>query len=308
MKGRLAALLLTAALTLALVDAGVLLLFRDAGLTARPVAVTRLADVATRPDPAAATLLGPELRGGDPVMLMRRVMDLVSRTGADPSDRLADVYRQARAGGGLLCAGMARLYFNALAVNGYRARMVELRRSALDPLDTHTLVEVREGGAWHMYDPTFNVAYARDGRPLGAEEVQRAFRDGSYATIHPVFFGRVRYPARVETYYMSWLPLFANVYVLDGAQPARVLGLPPLRYWFGPRFYYSTATGLSTAHLRVVAALYFGFVGLVPVLVIALAAAAALLLLMDRLSRRHGVAAQPEEPIETHAPVLAGVR
>ena len=124
MRRRLATVLVTAALVLAAVDVGVLRILLSAGLTARPVAVARLADVATRPDPAAAATLGPELRGGDPVELMRRVMNMVPRAEADPGDRLADLYARARAGGGLLCAGMARLYFNALAVNGYRARLV----------------------------------------------------------------------------------------------------------------------------------------------------------------------------------------
>ncbi len=308
MTRRLAALLLAAALTLALVDAGGLLLLRRAGVTARPVPVARLADVGTRPDPAAAALLGPELRGGSPVELMRRVMDLVPKAGPDPSDRLADVYRQARAGGGLLCAGMARLYFNALAVNGYRARIVELRRDALDPYDTHTLVEVEEDGAWHAYDPTFNVAYARGARRLAAEEVQAALKDGSYATIQPVFFGEVRYPARLERYYTSWLPLFNNVYVLDGAQPGRVRGLPPLRYWLGPRFYYSTTSGLSTTHLRLLGGLYFALVGLLPTLILALAMSAALLLALDARARRRGGAPRAPRTAQERRPLLLGVR
>ena len=151
------------------------------------------------------------------------------------------------------------------------------------------MVEVFQAGAWHIYDPTFNVTYESAGRRLSAEEVQRTFRDGTYASVQPVFLGGVRYPARVSTYYMSWLPLFDNVYVEDGRQSGRLLGLPPLRYWFGPRFYYSGTTGLSTAHIAVLGRLYFLFVGLLPSLVIVLGLGACLLLALEMRARRAAI-------------------
>jgi hypothetical protein len=281
MKTKLAMVLLGGALSLALVDIGGLLLLREGGITARLVATARLDAIETAADPAAARILGGELRGSNPVDLMQRVMNMVPRVGPDLGDRLVNVYRQR--GGGLLCAGMARIYFNALVVNGWRARIVDLRKSALDPWDSHMVVD--QAGAWHIYDPTFNVAYARAGRFLGVEEIQRSLRDGSYGSIRPVFFGDVRYPARIDAYYLNWLPLFNDAFVEDGHQPGRLRGLPPLRYWLGPRSYYSTATGLSMAHLRLIGRLYFAFVALLPSLVLGLGVLGVVLLCWARRSR-----------------------
>ncbi len=285
MKRQLAWALFGAAVAVAAVDVVGLDLLLSAGMTVRPIGVADLDRVETGWDAQAAQVLAPELKGGDPEALLARVMNLVPRVGPGPLNGVDRIYAHVKRGGGLLCAGMSELYFNALRLNGYRARIVAMRRSLFNPSDTHTSVEVFVDGAWRLYDPTFHVAYRMNGRYLDAEQIREVLHHGDYRAIEPVFLGEVRYPARLGTYYMNWLPLYNHVWVED-ARPHRFLQLPPLRYWFGPVGYYATGGGVSAAGMRFFAAFYAVFVAVLPLLAAALALGAAVAWLVGRRDSR----------------------
>ncbi|HSB80864.1 MAG TPA: hypothetical protein VLM91_18940, partial [Candidatus Methylomirabilis sp.] len=126
-------------------------------------------------------------------------------------------------------------------------------------------VEVLVGGRWVIADPTFHVGFEKGGELVGAQAIAVSLQDGSYAGIRPRFYGPVKYPARLETYYLHWLPLFGNVFVPD-ANSRRSLWrrMPPFRYWYGPRMYFQRMRTLSYEHLRFQDRLYFTLIVLVP--------------------------------------------
>lgn len=236
------------------------------GLAVRMIAVERLADAAPRRfDPQEATRVAQEFSARDPVALLREVMNGVPRVGPDPRGGITQFREHVKAGEGLVCFGMAHLYAAAAHGNGLQSRIVGLSRNLGDRYDAHTTVEVRQGGRWVLFDPTFNVSFRRNGVLLGAEDIQRALLEGTHQSIVPVFYGPVKYPARLETYYMHWLSLFNNVFVLDvgGTGLAK---LPPLRYWFGPRIFVQTSPGHPNEHIRFWDGLYLWSTAILPLL------------------------------------------
>lgn len=246
------------------------------GVAVRLIVVERLADVVPQPFGAQdADLLAREFPGRDPAELLRAVMNGVTRVGPDPRGGVRQFLEHAKAGGGLVCFGMAHLYAAAAQGNGLQARTIALSRNLGDRYDAHTTVEVRHEGRWVLFDPTFNVSFARDGILLGAEEIQKAFLDGTFPAIAPVFYGPVRYPARLEAGSLPWLPLFNNVFVLD-AQRGVLAKLPPLRYWLGPRIYVKALPGHPNEHVRFVNTLYWASSAFLPLLGLAMLVLSAL--------------------------------
>ncbi len=220
------------------------------GLVVRLIAVERLADVVPRPFGLQdSTRVAQEFSERDPVALLRAVMNGVTRVGPDPRGSARDLLAHVKAGEGLVCFGMAHLYAAAAQGNGLQARIVGLSRNLGDRYDAHTTVEVRQDGRWVLFDPTFNVSFSRNGILLGAEEIQRALLEGTHQTIVPIFYGPVKYPARLETYYMDWLSLFNNVFVLDAGEGG-LAKLPPIRYWFGPRIFIQATASHPSEHIR----------------------------------------------------------
>ncbi|MEO1994686.1 MAG: hypothetical protein ABGZ17_05365, partial [Planctomycetaceae bacterium] len=133
-----------------------------------------------------------------------------------------------------------------------------------DRYETHVVVEVQHDGHWTVYDPTFNVTYARNGRDLGADELASAVYNGQIAEVRPVFHGDVRYPARIENYYTDWRPLFNNVFIPDWSRREhRLARFPPFRYWHGPVAYYRDDLG-STSHIDAANTALFVFLVIVP--------------------------------------------
>ena len=126
-----------------------------------------------------------EFRAKEPALLLRQVMNRVERVGPDPKGGATQFLEHAKAGRGLVCFGMAHLYAAAARGNGLQARIIGLSRNLGDRYDSHTTVEVRQDGRWVIFDPTFNVSFARDGVLLGAEEIQRALLEGTFQTIAP---------------------------------------------------------------------------------------------------------------------------
>jgi len=77
----------------------------------------------------------------------------VTRVGPDPSGGVREFLAHAKAGGGLVCFGMAHLYAAAASGNGLQARIIGLSRNLGDRYDAHTTVEVRQtdGGSFRPY-------------------------------------------------------------------------------------------------------------------------------------------------------------
>jgi len=117
-----------------------------------------------------------------------------------------------------LCYGISVLYHGLMAAFGMESRIVYLasrqtvtRRSGDH---THTAVEVKLGGQWVLQDPTFNVHWELDGRPLGALDLARAFADGKAPT--PKMDGCLTAPGRsLGEYYIPYGDLLAYVEISE---------------------------------------------------------------------------------------------
>ncbi|MDW7709333.1 MAG: transglutaminase domain-containing protein [Deferrisomatales bacterium] len=222
-------------------------------------------------EPTTDVLPSP-LAGQEPTALLQSVMNSVGSVAPFKARDFERLWEHASSGGGLLCRGMADLYYHVLRRNGVEARRVSLVRNLFDPFATHQTVEVEVDGRWVILDPTFNVSFEREGLLLGAQEIKEALRRDAGAGIRPIFHGEVSYPARLAGYYTHWLPLFDNVFVQDGSSRNLFVLLPPMRYWLGPVSYYQAAES-EEPHVRLLNGLYFLVVALVPLAVISLAAA-----------------------------------
>jgi hypothetical protein len=177
------------------------------------------------------------------VFVLRWVMDHVNSAALDTSASATEAFQRAQEGQGLSCGSMTLIFAAAVRAAGYKARRVQLVRSVLNDIDTHITVEVLLNGRWVIFDPTFNTSYEKGGVLIGAQEVRQSLIDGRQELIKPLFYGEVVYPARLSAYYLNWLPLFNNLFILF---PEHGWHLPPFRYWWGPQWNYleTTANGL----------------------------------------------------------------
>jgi len=142
-----------------------------------------------------------------------------------------------------------------------------------DSNDTHVTVEVFAGGQWVIADPTFHVGFERRGALVSAQTIAQSLHDGSSAEIRPRFYGPVKYPPRLEGYYVDWRMLFNNVFVpdRDPATPGLWAKIPPFRYWWGPVMYYQKISNLSYDHLILQHRLYLTLVVLLPLTLLGIA-------------------------------------
>lgn len=155
------------------------------------------------------------------------------------SGRGYELLMHARQGGGLLCGGMSDILREALALLGVPARTIQLYESSFRRRSSHVVVEVFVTGRWRVFDPTYNVTYEGDGDVLGIAEIQERLDRAGPDSIRPEFHGKRLYPADLERDVPGWRQLFANAYVSDvGRASTPWTGLPPWRYWTGPRIYY----------------------------------------------------------------------
>lgn len=182
----------------------------------------------------------------------------------------------ARSGAGLDCRPLAEIFQHALAAQGHRSRPLRLVRSIFQDGDSHVTTEVLLNDRWVVFDPTLGVSFQLDGRLLSAAEIQKALFAGE--DVVPVFHGAVRYPVRLETYYIPWTALYNSLLLFEDAS-GWWGELPPLRYWFGPRYHYLTRDG-SAGPIAVVDGLYFATVVVGPLV--------SLLLLILALRQRLG--------------------
>lgn len=242
------------------------------------------------------------LRGTSPLALMRQVMDEVGRVGSSSATDVRGLLEHVRADGGLTCGGMATLLNYTCQLNGLQSRTISLQRHLGDRYETHVVVEVLHNGRWTVFDPTFNVTYARDGRDLGADELAAAVYNGQIAEVRPVFHGAVRYPARIENYYTDWRPLFNNVFIPDWSRRKhRLANFPPFRYWHGPVVYYRDDVG-STSHIDAANNALFVFLVIVPTLAAILSVLLALRALLAVIRTESRI---EQTPREVESPRLA---
>lgn len=174
---------------------------------------------------------------------------------------------------GTLCSGMASIFHEALALLKIKVRRISLYRNNFNIYDSHASVEIFLNGKWQIYDPTFNVSYKSLVNPshlMSAQEMKDAFVKGKFSEIKPIFYGETAYPARFETYYMHYLPLYNNVFILEQAAQSFWKKLPPFRYFFyGPRYVYQedSSSPRSCWHLGLQQNMYFVFVALLPAVI-----------------------------------------
>lgn len=254
-------------MTLGVINVYGIWLLRRHSAFARFVPVQDLQSVVPAHDPRGLELLAKEFQSSDYLQLLTQVMNSVGTCGPGPSADPLEAFRHVRFGGGLQCAGMANLYFNVLRVNGLNARQVYLSRTCFDTVDTHVTVEVLVDGKWVIADPTFHTGFEKHGKLVGAQTISESLRNGSLPEIRPKFYGPVKYPNRLESYYIPWSTLFHNVFVVDRDQPRVPLWarIPPFRYWCGPVMYYQRDPGVSPGPLRLQARLYALFIVSLPV-------------------------------------------
>jgi hypothetical protein len=155
-----------------------------------------------------------------------------------------------------LCGGMALTYIGLLqsfdipAHLSYLATDEAINRSkaasqkSAKPLDTHATVEVFLGSHWVLQDPTFNIQWELEGKPLSILELRQAFLSGQKPT--PVTNGYKLLPKRsLQEYYISYQELLGHVEISEfevlnpqtaGSRKV-VATMPP-----GPSWLYSVET------------------------------------------------------------------
>lgn len=256
--------LLFTIVVLVVIDCYGLLILKRHGITSRIVFVDNLSKIKPSyfvEDSLYWTKLFPEK---NPLVLITALMNKVSKIEAGPRGNTRELFEYAQKGDGLLCDAMARIYLTILNAKGFESRLIYLTRALGDIYDAHTTVEIKIDGHWAIYDPTFNVTFEKNGEVLGAKDIHAALLDGSYGEIKPKFHGEVSYPARLDEYYMNWLPLFNNVFVRDQSDTL-LQRLPPLRYWFGSKMYTERLPSYKYDNLRLHNTLYFFFVVVLPI-------------------------------------------
>lgn len=234
--------------------------------------------------------------------ILRWTMEQVPAIGNPGSATTArQAYELAQAGDGLSCGQMASLFEHALVARGHQARRVQLVRSLFANEDTHMTVEVLDGDRWVLYDPTFHVSFRHQERLVGAADIHDALLKGQSRQIQPVFYGEVRYPARLGDYYVHWRPLFNNVFVASDGTTAFWHRLPPFRYWLGPQWhYYNALNERPLWHANAISDFYFLFTAILP-LTILITGLALLGTLWHRLAKRPILAAPRFRPTDIEA-------
>lgn len=215
------------------------------GVFARLIAVEDLAQFETEYDEPSAREIASQINGSSEEEIRTKLMNRVKIKESDYSDSPLVLLEQSKNGRGMICGGLASIYFNALKGQGYKARMVKLLRQSVHTPDAHQTVEVWQDGGWKISDPTFNVEFWRKNRRVGAAEIQESVLTGGYGDVKYRFKGDVQYPARLDEYYMNWQPLFNNVFVMGRSVYSAkkrygifLAKVPPFRYWFGPVYFY----------------------------------------------------------------------
>lgn len=190
--------------------------------------------------------------------ILEWVMNQFARTENWAAASSWEMVEHGRAGGGLICGGLAQVFHDALIANGIPARRVLLQRNVFDIHDSHATVEVLVGGRWRVYDPTFHVSVKVDGSRIGAIGMRKRLLIGKGEGVEVEFLGDVKYPARIETYPLRYEAHFDNVYIELKRSTGFVRALPFLGPWLGPQWgYQGDDPGLSTGAQDFYRVLYY---------------------------------------------------
>lgn len=202
--------------------------------------------------------------------VLKWTMDQSSTIGDAASLSVPELLRYARSYGSMECNDMGLLFSEALTVVDIPARRIILARNIFDRYDVHSTVEAWFDGKWRIYDPTFNISPTYRGEVIGAFEARKVFLQGD-GEIAFRFYGNVKYPARLEIYYMSYRPLFNNVFVVVNEDRSFLRFFPLISYFRGDFFAYpDDKSGLSITPIVVYNDLHFLMVIVLPLSLLAL--------------------------------------
>ena len=178
-----------------------------------------------------------------------------------------EMIEHGRAGGGLICGGLAQVFHDALVANGIPARRVILWRNMFELGDTHTTVEAFIDGKWRIFDPTFHVSVKIGGERVGAFDVQQHLEKSGPKNIAIEFHGSVKYPARTETYYIDYLVLFDNVFVEVHRSLGYLRAIPLIGPLIGPQWVYpGNIREFDVSHIQFYRLLYLSTMIVLPAL------------------------------------------
>ena len=135
----------------------------------------------------------------------------------------------------LYCGHMCDILQEALVLQGFKVRQIQLFKSCFSLYDTHVVLEVLLNDQWIIIDPTFNVTYQSYGKPLGVQEIQHQLKS-DFQSVQAVPYDEQNL---IDTNYLDWRFYFNNALIWNHKSKLGILGkIPPFRWWFGPKGYY----------------------------------------------------------------------
>lgn len=164
----------------------------------------------------------------------------------DPIENLTHI----QSGGGAICSNLAIVLQHALATQHIPSRKIWLMRNLMDTRDVHVSVEVLLNGKWVILDPTFNLSFTNEkGDLLSAQEVHNALMKGEANSIRVKEYGREKYPLQLKEYYIHFLPLFNNVFVVEPNRGSFWYYLPKVGSVSSLTLYYEHSDPFSNDHI-----------------------------------------------------------
>ena len=113
----------------------------------------------------------------------------------------------------VICGGMALLYYTLLDVFGINSRLVYIADEALQ--NNHALVEVFVKGKWVIEDPTYNIHWQLNNKPLNTMELLLAYQKGEKPVADtdglPLLPDRVT----IEQYPVHYKEMLAHILIQD---------------------------------------------------------------------------------------------
>lgn len=155
------------------------------------------------------------------------VMNQIPKVESQSAKSSWEMVEIGRTGGGLICGGMAQIFKDALLAQDIPARSVVFKRDIFATHDTHVSVEAWVDGKWRLYDPTFHLTLKAGDERVGAFEGRDWFISGRGKPVELEFLGDVRYPARVNKYYIRYEALLNNVFI-NARNDAGIIGKTPV--------------------------------------------------------------------------------
>ena len=119
-----------------------------------------------------------------------------------------------------------------------------------------------------MFDPYFNVSFVkRDGELVGAFDIQKALFNGTIREIQPVFYGEVKYPRRIQNYYIDWAILYNNAWIYE-KKKSSIFKMPIFRWFQGTKAKFVKLPNVSMSDFNLLNRIYFFFTVLLPITIL----------------------------------------